>query len=242
MRDLLPYSNNRIDNAGKILRRSLAGEQPAPSTDEVVEARLIVERFRSVHVASMQAARRGLASCVRDAGLDAEISQRLKRMPTIGDKLTRVQRRLSTLVDLGGCRAILTNQEDVYRVRDCFVQNSLRRNGQEDTVIDYVTLPRESGYRAVHIHTKFYGRRIEVQLRTSWQQLWAKYVEDLTGWSGIDFKNGEGPEGVLLSLRHLSEGLTQLEEGGFTDAALVEEISHLLRAAASAIVQVVSDL
>lgn len=233
----LPYSNNRIDNAGRTLRRSLTGGQPAPTPQELAEARTIAEDFRSVHVPAMQAARRGLALCIREASLEAEISQRLKRMPTIVDKLTRVHRRLSTLVDLGGCRAILANQDDVYRVRDSFLRHSLRRNGRDDEVIDYVAVPRGSGYRAVHIHTRYQDRRIEVQLRTQWQHLWAKYVEDLTGWTGVDFKNGEGPEGAHRTLLHLSEGLALLEEGGLTDEALVEEISQLLRAAASAIIR-----
>ena len=217
----------------------MTGEQPAPTPQDLAEARTIVEDFRSVHVPAMQAARRGLALCIREEGLEAEISQRLKRMPTIVDKLTRVPRRLSTLVDIGGCRAILASQDDIYRVRDNFLQNSLIRNGSEDDVVDYVTTPRGSGYRAVHIHTRYQGRRIEVQLRTLWQHLWAKYVEDITGWTGVDFKNGEGPEGAHRSLLHLSEGLALLEVSGFTDEALVEEISQLLRAAASAIVRYV---
>ena len=237
--NMLPYSNNHIDNAGKVLRRSHAGEQPVPSSEELAAARAVVEQFRSAHVASMQAARRGLTLSIRDSGVEAEISQRLKRMPTIIDKLTRVPRRLSTLVDIGGCRAILANQDDVQRVQEIFLQNSLRRNDDEDHLIDYVAAPRESGYRSVHIHTKYDGRRVEVQLRTRWQHLWAKYVEDLTGWTGVDFKNGEGPEGAHRSLRHLSEGLAELEASGFTDDALVEEISQLLRAAASAIIRIV---
>ncbi len=59
------------------------------------------------------------------------------------------------------------------------MRNSLRCNGEEDKVVDYVASPRESGYRAVHIHTTYQGRQTEVQLRTRWQHLWAKYVEDL---------------------------------------------------------------
>lgn len=235
--DPLPYSNNRIDSAGRTLRRSLAGGQPAPTPQELAEARAIVEDFRSVHVSAMQAAHRGLALSIREEGLEAEISQRLKRMPTIVDKLTRVHRRLSTLVDLGGCRAILANQDDVYRVRDNFLQNILSRNGMVDQVIDYVATPRGSGYRAIHIHTRYQGRRIEIQLRTRWQHLWAKYLEDLTGWTGVDFKNGEGPEGAHRTLLHLSEGLVLLEASGLTDEALVEEISQLLRSAASAIIR-----
>ena len=219
------------------MRRALADDQPAPSPEEVAEARIIVEHFRSAHVSPMEAARRGLTSCIRTEGLDAEVSQRLKRMPTIVDKLTRVSRRLSTLVDIGGCRAILANQDDVYRVQERFMRNSLRRNGKEDKEFDYVASPQKSGYRAVHIHTTYQDRKIEVQFRTRWQHLWAKYVEDLTGWADIDFKNEHGPAEALQSLQHLSVGLAHFEANRFGDDAFMDEVSRLLRETASAILR-----
>ena len=64
--------------------------------------------------------------------------------------------------------------------------------------------PQDSGYRAIHVHTRYHGRRIEVQLRTRDQDSWAKIVEDLTSKTGIDFKNGDGPVEVHDLLRELS--------------------------------------
>ena len=51
--------------------------------------------------------------------------------------------------------------------------NSVRRNGTEDTVRDYVTRPRDSGYRAVHLWTRYRGLRVEANCGYS---MWA-------GWS-----------------------------------------------------------
>ncbi len=113
--------------------------------------------------------------------------------------------------DVGGCRAVLDSQEGVARMVSRFRANSLRRNGQPDKIRDYVSQPLVSGYRAVHIYTRYHGRRIEVQLRTREQDSWAKIVEDLTSRTGIDIKNGDGPEDVHVLLRRLSELLSMTD-------------------------------
>ncbi len=113
----------------------------------------------------------GLRSCVDTEGLYAvEFGQRLKRTPTIIDKLRRrPTMKLSSMQDIGGCRAVFSKQSEVARVLARFTYNSLKRNEIEDTVRDYVTNPRSSGYRGVHVWTRYDGRRIEVQLRTEMQ-------------------------------------------------------------------------
>ena len=140
----------------------------------------------------------GLQSCVAAEGYaiggQIQITQRLKRSGTIRDKLRREPAmRLSRMQDIGGCRAVLPTLEAIRHVERRFVANSRRRNGQGDRVLDYVATPRGSGYRAVHIHTRYRGRRIEVQLRTPWQHRWARLLEDLTSRTGIDYKSGDGP-------------------------------------------------
>ena len=148
----------------------------------------------------------GLRSCLITEGLELDLSRRLKRLPTIEDKLRRLPSMdLSSMQDIGGCRAVLSTQEEVQRVVDRFVANSRKRNGQPDKIRDYVVRPQDSGYRAVHIYTRYHGRRIEVQLRTGDQDSWAKIVEALTSNTGIDFKNGDGPDEVHDLLRRLSE-------------------------------------
>ena len=45
------------------------------------------------------------------------VAQRLKRMPTIIDKLDRhPNMKLSTMQDIGGVRAVLPNVKDVYKL------------------------------------------------------------------------------------------------------------------------------
>lgn len=201
-----------VRRAGDVLRRALLAQGPVPTVEEVRDARRAVEAYRSAHAAPMHAAYMGLRSCLSTEGLNADLSRRLKRLPTIEDKLRRLRGMdLSSMQDIGGCRAVLDGQVGVARAVSRFCANSLRRNGQADKIRDYVSQPQASGYRAVHIYTRYHGRRIEVQLRTREQDSWAKIVEDLTSRTGIDIKNGDGPEDIHVLLRRLSELLSMTE-------------------------------
>ncbi len=147
-------------------------------------------------------------------------------LPTIEDKLRRLPTMdLSSMQDIGGCRAVLDTQQQVQRVVERFCANSLRRNQQPDKIRDYVASPRVSGYRAIHVYTRYHGRRIEVQLRTREQDGWAKIVEDLTSMTGIDFKNGHGPDRVHELLRELSALLAPREPGQSYKKDLTELLS-----------------
>ena len=186
-------SLGNVKRAGKTLRRARATPGQASSLEEVRKARGVVEAYRSAHAVPLNAAYMGLRSCLRAEGFDLDVSRRLKRLPTIEDKLRRLPwLDLSSMQDIGGCRAVLDTQEQVQRVVERFCANSLRRNQKSDTIKDYVVSPKPSGYRAVHIYTRYHNRRIEMQLRTRDQDSWAKLVEHLTNTTGIDFKTAKG--------------------------------------------------
>ena len=180
----------------------------------------------------------GLRSCIGTEGLAVvELTQRLKRMPTVVDKLRRLPTmKLSSLQDLGGCRAVFATQAEVVRVRERFMANSVRRNGTEDTVRDYVTKPRDSGYRAVHLWTRYRGLRVEVQLRTQLQHVWAANVENLTVLTGTDYKSGDGSPVVHTWLRLLSQSYAFTEVGVQPRREFELELAELAAAALSTIV------
>ena len=175
----------------------------------------------------------GLRSCVRTEGLETvEFGQRLKRMPTIVDKLRRLPTmKLSSMQDIGGCRAVFSTQAEIACVQERFMRNSLRRNGTDDAVSDYISKPRSSGYRGVHVLTRYDGRRIEVQLRTELQHKWAKLVELLVVVTGIDYKSGDGSDLVHRWLLNLSELGAVADAGQPSGEEFDEEYDALMEAA-----------
>ena len=230
--DDLPYSKGQIDRAGKALRRNLVGEGPS-LPDAELEAHIgVMEAFRAVHRTPLLTARMGLRSCIDSEGVQAaRLSQRLKRTPTIIDKLRRLPTMtLSRMQDIGGCRAVFATQDEVALVLNRFTRNSERRNGTPDTVRDYVTNPRASGYRAVHIWTRYGDRRIEVQLRTWYQNNWADLVEDITFDTGIDYKDGAGSDIVHQWLRRLAGAHAAIGSGMLAGEVLGPDYDELREA------------
>jgi ppGpp synthetase/RelA/SpoT-type nucleotidyltranferase len=66
------------------------------------------------------------------------------------------------------------------------------------SVDDYVETPRSTGYRAIHVVTFVENlRRVEIQLRTPGQNVWADTVEKWSDRLGYDLKNGDGPRELV---------------------------------------------
>ena len=66
-----------------------------------------------------------------------------------------------------------------------------------------------------------------MQLRTREQDSWAKIVEDLTSKTGIDLKNGDGPDEVHELLRELSAHLSMRQSGQPYTQALMDTLTRL---------------
>ena len=98
-------SKSQAKKAGSNLRKYFRGEL----TDEAVyhEALDTMESWRRAHYKPLVSANNGLRARARALGIDAEVTQRLKRSQTILDKLKREPTLdLSRMQDIGGCRAV----------------------------------------------------------------------------------------------------------------------------------------
>lgn len=221
----LSFTTTQINKAGKALREWWVDPDPpkdaldtylSPSFD-------LLMRFRAAHQRPMTKATRGLRMMVATEGARVEVSQRLKRVPTIIDKLSREpSMKLANMHDIAGCRAVLQTVDELRRV-----QARLVRNRPPIRVYDYIVSPRESGYRGVHVIVTYNDRKIEVQLRTQAMHDWAIAVERLGGRLQTDLKSGRGPAPLLTWLSAVSEAMA-LEEGGQeVDTELVERIRVL---------------
>lgn len=188
---VMAYSKSKVNQAGRTLAERMivaSGDSRAiGSTTKLREAIEIVEWWRGQHAKPLSRVAANLRYYVGGHGKPV-VAQRLKRVPTIGDKLQRESgMQLARMEDIGGVRAILPNQDAAYEVA-----NRLRKNWTITRFRDYVSEPKLDGYRALHLINRNHGRLIEVQLRTPRQDRWANYVEAFARIApGLKF--GAGP-------------------------------------------------
>ena len=132
-----------------------------------------------------------------------EATSRLKTINTIIEKLRRERTRLAEMQDIGGLRIVsevdLTGQDTIVsRIVDIF---------PVARVIDRRKSPNH-GYRAVHVIATLGERRIEIQVRTQLQDLWAQAMERLADEAGREIRYGGTPQArsedveSLLNSRH----------------------------------------
>lgn len=220
-------SISQVNRAGRILRAWYSGGRPLLMGPEETAALDVLVDFRALHALPLIKANNGLRSMLRTEDCPVEVSQRLKRLSTIVDKLIRQPTMaLSRMQDIGGCRAIVDTVDQLRRV-----EKRLTRNRTPERVDDYVSRPRLSGYRAVHVVVWYDERCIEIQLRTRSMHEWAVAVERLGGRLGEDLKSGRGPQSVLAWLEAISEALAIEERGGIVDSSLAARIARLRQAA-----------
>jgi len=219
-------SRAAINRAGRLLADRLEAyrERGAAALDEfdaneVAAAEALVDRWRDAHRDPLGATNANLRHYVRHQP-EARVSQRLKKHETILDKLIRLPTmELTRMEDIGGCRVLLPDQADVIDLA-----RRLKKNWTIVRHRDYVAEPKPDGYRAHHLVAEKLGRRIEVQLRTPLQDLWANTVEEHGRRLAFALKSGKGPDDLLEYYREVSELLALEERGESPDDALLARL------------------
>lgn len=196
-------SKSRVSKAGRRLRKIL--NDPVghlqPRT-EVGEAGVNVDALelwiadyevamshRDSHAKAMASAGNSLRYHCKALGIEgAKVTQRLKRLPTILEKLKYEPTcALDNMHDLGGVRAVVPTVADVRAL-----ESRIAKGHPDSRVRDYIDTPRRSGYRAVHIIAEW-GRSprrpIEIQLRSTVMHDWADMVETAARAYGVSFKH-----------------------------------------------------
>jgi putative GTP pyrophosphokinase len=221
------YSKSRVDRAGQFLAEALrgaaAGERRiGPENAQLVEAIRIVDWWRGEHARPLSRVAANLRSYAAEEG-EPIVAQRLKKFPTIAGKLLREPRmKLSRMADIGGVRAVLPDQDAVYRVGA-----RLRRNWTITKTRDYIAVPKDDGYRALHLINRNRGRLIEVQLRTPFQDGWANAVEANARVIAPGLKFGGGPDDVREYFVALAEMVARLDQGRPVDQELLDRLNSL---------------
>ncbi|QQS22340.1 RelA/SpoT domain-containing protein [Candidatus Saccharibacteria bacterium] len=157
----------------------------------------------------------------------AIVAQRLKRLPTIIDKLQRQPNMdLTRMQDIGGVRAIVNNLNELAELRHDYEEKG-RFSHELFDVDDYIGSPKQDGYRGVHLIYKYNnslarnskgnpsqykGLFIEVQLRTLLQHEWATAVEAVSVMLGQHLKTQRGNRSWLEFFEYMSSIFAIIEK------------------------------
>jgi ppGpp synthetase/RelA/SpoT-type nucleotidyltranferase len=228
------FSNSAVNRAGADLLRlrqseSVPGEKSVDefSADDVARWYDIVDWWRAKHAQPLARIAGSLRYHVRKSQADIDgfvvVTQRLKRIPTIIDKLERQPgMKLARMADIGGVRARVPDLESLDRL-----MRRLQKTWRTiDKHHDYVADPQDSGYRGIHLHLKKDGVRLEVQLRTQLQDDWANMVERASRRSGVDYKSGKGSPAILKQFKLIADALACLDRGESVPDELMARIGQ----------------
>jgi hypothetical protein len=229
------YTPGEIDRAGKVLIL------PDPTAQQISEAIGVMDTWRTSHSVPLEIARKQLESRAKLVSSNSTTGTRLKREDSIRAKLKReASMRLSTMGDIGGCRVILRDMEEVNRLIEIYAQD------HDIKVKDYVADPRVSGYRGKHIlwrfkaetaeHKPYDNMRIELQIRTELQHSWATAIEVCSTFTDQNLKSDHPTFNderwvrffaLMGSMMAMSEGGGLVKETPSNRAKLVSELSRL---------------
>ncbi len=176
------FSKSQINKYGDVLRYSNG------DIDTFEEAFDGVSAWRAAHLYPLNTFRTTLTRRANSLSpLNHPIvAQRLKRMPTIINKLLRnPEMELSRMQDIGGLRVIVDNLKCVYALKAYYEEARLPHKLVNQK--DYILEPKKDGYRGIHLVFRYVGLNsvaktyngslIELQIRTKLQHTWATAVE-----------------------------------------------------------------
>src|SRR5438477_1736279 len=179
-----------------------AGETLASDSDYIggaEHARKLLSEWRACHLLPLHAFANDLQQRLARLQIEAVVALRLKRLFRIVNKLKQITTmNATTMQDIAGLRVIAPSVSDVNRIVQDY-QVSPADIAASTEIVDYIEHPKETVYRSVHIVFRFKGShaspydglRVELQVRTELQHLWASAVEVTGMWHGQQIKYDE---------------------------------------------------
>lgn len=193
----MSISRSQAKKAGKRIRHNCMNDSDLAIVDDSDLA--IVQEWRSCCVEITVTCFRVVLDCAQM--LDGAVATyRMKRVESIISKLQRPNTSfdLHTLDDIGGCRLIVEKPDQVDEAREWIISKLHEMtDGKVDiNVKDYISNPKESGYRSCHLLVRFLDQsladRVEIQIRTKLQHYWATAVEVFDELYGSSIKSPRG--------------------------------------------------
>lgn len=192
------HSKTKVNKAGQVLIEA------APDFNDYLGAFFVVDNWRACHGYPINTFQATLRQKLKLIESNALVAQRLKRLPSIINKLKRTENmQLARMQDIGGLRAIVSS---IGKVRD--LEANYRESRFQHKLVsckDYIADPKESGYRGIHLVYRYKnirasaydGLHLELQIRTRLQHAWATAVETMGTFLNFALKSSEGPDDWL---------------------------------------------
>jgi ppGpp synthetase/RelA/SpoT-type nucleotidyltranferase len=187
----LQYSRSQVDKAGEILLKN----------DNDEWSNTVLTNWRACHGYPVNTFQATLRKRLEHVDNKALVAQRIKRTPSIVNKLRRFgSMRLSQMQDIGGLRAIVGSLVQLDKLRKLYCDSKSKHKIVHTD--DYIRNPKIDGYRSVHLVYKYVnkiqpaydGFYVELQLRTRLQHAWATAVETMGTYLGQALKSRQGEQ------------------------------------------------
>jgi len=206
------YSRKFISRIGDIL---VSDESTPEEREEAIQT---LGEWRTLHLQPLNTFQTTLRKYVHSVDSNGIVAQRLKRTPTILDKLRRYNdMELGRMHDIGGLRAIVKSVQAVRELEKKYISSKSKHILKR--TYDYIAEPKESGYRGIHLvyenqspkNSDIDGLLIEIQLRSQLQHLWATAVETVGFFYQEALKSSQG-NAVWLEFFQLVSAVFAYEE------------------------------
>jgi len=205
------FTKKRVQKAGESLIETNCSDA------ERAEALDILSNWRAAHSYPMHAVLMFLRRKSSEIDNSAVVVQRLKRTPSILSKLKRYpSMKLHRMQDISGCRSVLKTNRQVEKLARSL--ETSRTVHKLHKVNNYINVPKESGYRGIHLVYKYNGAKekyqdyfVEVQLRSRIQHAWATAVEIVDSFTSQALKASQGSNDWLDFFLYASAEFAKIE-------------------------------
>ena len=205
------FSKSKVRKAGDVLRGK---HELTVNTSHAYE---VLSNWRSAHAYPMHCLLVYLRRKSAEICSDPVVVQRLKRSPSIVKKLRRISgMSLDRMQDIAGCRSVVSSLAEVEKLSSVIKKSRIRHLLHNEK--DYISHPKESGYRCIHLVYKYNATKeqyknffIELQIRSRIQHAWATAVEVVDIFTKQALKASYGQPEWKDFFRYVSAEFARLE-------------------------------
>lgn len=220
------HPKKKIRKAGEVLK----GEFHLDINYTLAEE--IMSNWRGSHIFPLNTVQNCVRNLAKSISDNYVVAQRLKRKASIIGKLNRFpSMSLDRMQDIGGCRIILPDIVDVETLTKK-IENNETLNIKSKK--DYLANPKESGYRSIHLISKYSGRnenyinlQVEIQIRTEIQHYWATAIELIDTFANENLKIGQGSNDWNTFFQNVSILFENIEHNITPSDTLINTIKEL---------------